>query len=284
MVYHRKLHSIAIRIPYIKLKLPTGCRWPGKVSSPSALWELLLEGRDTYSRFPPDRVNISSFYHPVKERPGSVFTEGGHFLDLDLQAFDASFFSINASEASSMDPAQRLLLEVVFEAFESCGLSLENVNGTKTGVFVGNMNNDHQLQQLRDTEYPPLYAATGTSCSILSNRVNYAFNLQGPSLTVDTACSSSLYALHLAESALKNGQCDIAVVGGTNIIMSPEMQLLSTKLGALSPTSKCHTFDDRADGYARGEGIGVLVLMRTSDAVEKNLPLRAIVRGTAVNS
>lgn len=142
-----------------------------------------------------------------------------------------------------MDPAQRKFMEVVYEAFESGGVPLHKLAGSRTGCFVGNFNYDHQLMQYRDAEYPEPYSVTGGGITVLSNRVNYIFDLKGPSMTLDTACSSSMYALHLACSSIQTGECSAAVVGGSNLILTPECQIFSSVLGAVSPTSICHTFD-----------------------------------------
>lgn len=245
---------------------------------------MLALGRDGYSRFPPEKLKVDSFYHPNKDRPGSMFTEGGYLLSGNPNAFDAPFFSVNAHEAASMAPDQKILLETVYEALESAGHSMETVSGTETGVWVGNMNTDQLSKFVKDSEYPPAYATTGSDPAILSNRVSYLFNLYGPSCMVDTACSSSLYAVNAAEAALRNGDCDMAICAGTNMIIAPEMQIYGTKLGALSRTSKCHTYDDTADGYSRAEGVGVVLLKRLSTALKDGDPIRAVIRGTAVNA
>lgn len=183
-----------------------------------------------------------------------------------------------------MDPSQKKLLETVYETFESAGVSLRRLSGSKTGCFVGNFNNDHQLMQFRDPEFPEPYALTGSVGAMLSNRINYVFNLKGPSMTVDTACSSSMYALHLACSAIHNDDCDGAIVAGSNLILTPEVQISSSTLGAVSATSRCHTFDASADGYARADGIGALYIKKLADAIRDNDPIRAVIRGTAVNT
>jgi acyl transferase domain-containing protein len=201
-----------------------------------------------------------------------------------------------------MDPNQRKMLEVSYEAFENAGEPWEKFSGSKTGVIVGNMNTDHGIMQMYDSDFTLAHASIGGSTSILSNRVNHVFNLKGPryanvphpdsrktadkesSLTVDTACSSSMYALHLAVSSIRNGDCSAAIVGGGNLILAPEMQIMTVKLGALSPTSTCHTFDSTADGYGRAEGFGALYLKKYSDAKQDGSPIRAIIRGTAINS
>ncbi|KAI9148767.1 Prosolanapyrone synthase [Paramyrothecium foliicola] len=261
-----------------------GCRWPGGVRNPSQLWDLLKEQRDGWSEFRADRINMDGFYHPNGQRPGSIFTKGGFLLHEDTRDFDHGFFGITATEAMALDPSQRKLLEVTYEAVESACEPLEKFFGSKTGVFVGNFNNEHLTMQLRDPDHTLPYAVTGGGTTILSNRINYTFNLQGPSLTVDTACSASMYALHLAVTAIRNGDCDAAIAAGANLILGPDNQIFITKLGAGSPTSRCHTFDAAADGYGRAEGFGALYLKKLSDAIEHGDPIRAIVRGTAFNA
>ncbi|KAF2180125.1 hypothetical protein K469DRAFT_640404, partial [Zopfia rhizophila CBS 207.26] len=261
-----------------------GCRLPGSITNPSELWDLLSNKRTGRRDFSPSRINLNGFYHPDHQKPGSINTQGGYLLDEDPRLFDHIFFGMNPPEVMTMDPMQRKLLEVAYEALESAGEPWEKFSGSRTGVFVGNFNIDHHVMQIHDIDFPLPYAPTGGSSSILSNRINYLFNLRGPSMTVDTACSSSMYALHLAVNSIRNGDCDDAIVGGSNLILSPEMQLLSVKLGALSPTSTCHTFDASADGYARGEGFTALYLKRYSDAVDGEYPIRALIRGTGVNS
>ena len=205
-------------------------------------------------------------------------------LDEDPRLFDPSFFGIQPLEVETMDASQRKLLEVIYEAFENAGETLETISGSRTGVFVGNFATDHTVIQSRDSDHPRPYVTTGSSLSLLSNRISYIFNLNGPSLTLDTACSSSMYAIHLATNALRNGDCDSAIVAASNWIIDPTMQIMMNKLGALSPTSACHTFDAAADGYARGEGFAALYLTKTCIAVDKGFPIRALIRGTAVNA
>ncbi|KAF2452119.1 putative polyketide synthase [Karstenula rhodostoma CBS 690.94] len=234
--------------------------------------------------FKPDHINLNGFYHPDGKRPGGMVTKGGYLLQEDPRHFDHSFFGISATEALSIDPAQRKLLEVTYEAFESAGETLESLSGSRTGVFVGNFNNEHQLMQFRDQELTLPYVVTGGGPTILSNRISHVFNLTGPSLVVDTACSASMYALHVAVLALRNGDCDAALVAGSNLILGPDNQIFVSRLGAASPTSKCHTFDIAADGYGRAEGFGAIYLKRATDAISANDPIRALVRGTSFNA
>ncbi|KAF5679435.1 polyketide synthase [Fusarium heterosporum] len=260
------------------------CRLPGGVNNPKEFWEFLVNGESGYSDFPEDRLNIGSWHHPEAVRPGSIVTKGGFFLKHDMNEFDNEFFGITAAEARLMDPAQKQLMEVVYESAEAAGVSVQDLRGSKTGVYIGNFGLDQALMALKDSEFMSPYTSTGISGTILSNRINYALDLNGPSFTVDTACSSSIYALHLACLGLQNGDCDAAFVGAANAIRSIEAQLFSTKLGALSKTSRCHTFDASADGYARADGIGSIYIMRLSDALKSGRPIRAVIRGTAVGA
>ncbi|KAI1462952.1 polyketide synthase [Daldinia caldariorum] len=261
-----------------------GCRWPGDVQDASGLWELLKNKQTGYREFGDHRFPLSGFHHPNPDRPGSIATRGGFLLAEDPRLFDPAFFGMTPLEVETMDPSQRKLLEVVYEAFENAGEPWESFSGSRTGVFVGNFSTDHTLIAGRDPDHPRPYASTGSSISILSNRINYILNLLGPSVTLDTACSSSMYALHLAVTAIRSGDCDSAIVAASNCIMDPSAQLMMTKLGVLSPTSTCHTFDASADGYARGEGFAALYLKKVSDAVKGDFPIRAVVRGTAINA
>ncbi|KAL8780233.1 MAG: hypothetical protein Q9213_006555 [Squamulea squamosa] len=210
--------------------------------------------------------------------------KGAFLSEEDARLFDHSFFGMTGLEVETLDPSQRKLLEVAHEALENAGETWSSVSGTRTGVFVGNFCLDHWMIQSRDWDYPRPYAFTGAGTSILANRISYIFNLQGPSLTVDTACSSSMYALHLAVNAIRAGDCDSAIVASANWIADPGVQIALDKLGALSASSRCHTFDARAEGYARGEGFGAIYLKKQSVAIDDNSPIRAMIRGTAINS
>ncbi|KAJ5266789.1 polyketide synthase [Penicillium angulare] len=261
-----------------------GCRFPGGNTSTSKLWDFLAEGKSGFSEFPPDRFSPDAFRHPNRERPGSMVSRGGFILNENAKDFDHSLFGLSPTETLTLDPAQRKLLEVTYEAFESAGEPLDRVRGSRTGVFVGNMNNDHETMQHRDVDHILPYTVTGSGTTILSNRLSYIFDLQGPSMVVDTACSASLYAMHLAVNAIRNNDCDAAVVAASNLILSPDAQLMTTKLGAISPTSICHSFDIAADGYARAEGIGALYLKPLSKAISDGDPIRACIRGTSFNA
>ncbi|QSZ32263.1 hypothetical protein DSL72_001837 [Monilinia vaccinii-corymbosi] len=260
-----------------------GCRFPGDSDTPDDFWRLLAEERSGLSKPPLSRWNVDGF-HANKSRPGSIIPEGGYFINEDIWKFDPAFFGIVQEEAKAMDPQQRKLLECVYEAFESGGITLSQLAGSNTGCYVGNFTSDYYLQGHRDHNNPRPYSLLGSGYTIISNRVSYLFDLCGPSLTIDTACSSSLYSLHMACRALQTREINAAVVGGTNLMLSPETQMSTEKVGVLSATSTCHTFDESADGYGRAEGVGAVFLKRLSDAIRDKDPIRGVVRGTAVNA
>ena len=239
--------------------------------------------RDAYEPFPKDRFNLDAFYHERNGRPGSTDSGMGCFIEKPYR-FDPTMFGISPQEAATMDPSQRKILEVVYECFESAGAPLEKLSGSSTGCFIGNFNQDHQMMQLRDAEYPAPYGVTGSSLSIMSNRVSYCFNLKGPSMSLDTACSSSMSAMHLACSAIQNGDCNGAIVAGATLILTPEGQILSSKRGTVSPTGRCHTFDAAADGYVRAEGAASLYIKRLDDAMKDRDCIRAVIRSSAINA
>ncbi|KAI1112504.1 polyketide synthase [Nemania sp. NC0429] len=260
------------------------CRLPGGVDSPARLWEFLVNKNSGQGPVPPDRFNIQGYYKAGADLAGVLNADGGYFIDQDLRQFENSFFNINNLEATYMDPQQRKLLEVVYECFESAGISMKSASGSNTGVYVGSFTMDYSIQQGRDSDYSHRYSATGISSNTVSNRISHVFNLQGPSLTLDTACSSSMYALHLAVSAIRAGECDGAVVAGVNLIRSPEQHYMVHKAGVLSPTSMCHTFDISADGYGRGDAINAVYVKRLSAALKDKDHIWAVVRSTAVNA
>ncbi|PWY84065.1 ketoacyl-synt-domain-containing protein [Aspergillus eucalypticola CBS 122712] len=206
-----------------------GCRLPGQASSPSKLWDLLINNVTGYGSVPPSRYNAAAYYHPDADRPGSINSTGGYFIQEDINAFENALFGINNLEATSMDPQQRKLLEVMYEALENAGVPLETVRGSNMGVYVGNFTKDYLNMQYKDPEYSSRYTATGTGLAVLANRITHCFDLRGPSHVVDTACSSSLYALHSACLALDAGDCDAAVVAAANLIQSPEQQMVAVK-------------------------------------------------------
>ncbi|MEO1132914.1 MAG: type I polyketide synthase, partial [Cyanobacteria bacterium J06639_1] len=262
-----------------------GCRFPGGANDPQAFWQLLREGRDAVREIPSERWDVNEYYDPDPNVPGKIYTRSGAFLDR-VDGFDASFFGISPREALSMDPQQRLLLEVCWEALENAGLAPSRLAGTRTGTFLGIGQNDYfarvQLNGGKPTE-ADVYATTGNGFCFASGRLSYILGLQGPNLAVDTACSSSLVAVHLAAQSLRNRECDLALVAGVQLILSPEITVGLSGMRALSPDGRCKTFDASADGYGRGEGCGAIACKRLSDALNDGDRILAMVRGSAVN-
>ncbi|KAH7311404.1 hypothetical protein B0I35DRAFT_357003 [Stachybotrys elegans] len=261
------------------------CRLPGGVDSTSSFWEMLVEKRTGQTpKVPESRFNIDAHYHENPERPGSFNVPGGYFLDGKPSDFDPTFFKMTPVEAQWLDPQQRRMLEVSYECLESAGVTLEAAAGSNTAVFVGSFTSDYQQMSIRDPDFRHNYAATGVDPGIISNRIGNMFNLNGPSFTINTACSSSVYAMHNACHALRARDCEAAIVGGVNLIITVDQHMNTAKLGILSPTSTCHTFDASADGYGRAEGAGALYLKRLSDAIRDGDPIRGVIRSTAVNT
>lgn len=260
-----------------------GCRFPGKANSPEAFWQLLRNKVDAITEFPPDRWNIDAYYDSNPDAPGKTYTRHGGFINR-LREFDSQFFNISPREAASLDPQQRLLLEVSWEALENAGLVPEQLSDSQTGVFVGISSNDY-LQRLLTREPTEIdsYLTTGTSHSVASGRLSYVLGLQGPSLSVDTACSSSLVAVHLSCQSLRSKECDLALAGSANQLLSPENSINFSKAKMLATDGRCKTFDASADGFVRAEGCGVIVLKRLSDALADDDNILALIRGSAVN-
>ncbi|KAF2816383.1 uncharacterized protein BDZ99DRAFT_542807 [Mytilinidion resinicola] len=261
-------------------------KFPQQASTPSAFWDLLTRGASARTEVPVDRYNAEAFYRSKTNGPkaGTIRTKYGHFIDEPLDRFDAPFFSITPHEAECMDPQQRWLLETTYHALENAGLSLDHVNGSNTSVYVGSFYNDHETMVHKDIEIPNTYHATGSASSILANRVSWFYNLNGPSVAVNTACSGSLVALHLACQSLRTGETTMGLVCGSNLIFAPENTAGLSNLNFLSPDGKCFAFDERANGYARGEGIASLVIKPLSSAIRDGDTIRAVIRGTGVNS
>ena len=261
------------------------CRFPGGANTPEAFWQLLKSGRDAISEVPAERWDIDAYYDPDPDAPGKMYTRFGGFLQ-DLSKFDAQFFGISPREAVRMDPQQRLLVEVAWEALEHAGQAVSTLAGSQTGTFIGMMNNGEysQLQvQHSATIYDDPYFGMGSSSSIASGRLSYLFDLQGPTMTVDTACSSSLVSIHLACQSLRNKECNLALAGGVNAITLPESVVNACKMRMLARDGRCKTFDATADGFVLGEGCGVVILKRLSDAIMDRDTILAVIRGTAVN-
>jgi acyl transferase domain-containing protein/acyl carrier protein/protein-L-isoaspartate O-methyltransferase len=260
-----------------------GCRFPGGATDPEAFWRLLDSGRDAITPVPPDRWDVEAHYDPDPDAVGTMSTRFGGFLS-EVDRFDAAFFGISPREALTMDPQQRLLLEVSWEALEDAGQGPDQLGGTRTGVFVGLCNSDYyRMVMAGDPRGLDAYVASGGSHSVAAGRLSYALGLQGPSIAVDTACSSSLVAIHLACQSLRSGESRMAVAGGVNLVLGPEVTILLSKARMMAPDGRCKAFDARADGFVRGEGCGIVVLKRLSDAVADGNRVLALIRSTAVN-
>ncbi|KAK0612275.1 thiolase-like protein [Bombardia bombarda] len=262
----------------------SSCRFPGGATSASKLWELLENPRDVLQEIPATRFNTKAFHHQDSQHHGSTNVKHAYLLDEDPRAFDRDFFSINPKEAEAMDPQQRMLLETVYEGVESTGYSMQQLRGSSTAVFVGCMSFDYQFTAIRGIDSLPQYHGTGTAASILANRVSYFYDWRGPSVAIDTACSSSLVALHQAVSALRNGEAQMAVAAGSNLIIGPEPFVSESKLNMLSPNGRSCMWDVSADGYTRGEGFSAIFLKTLSQAVADGDHIECIVRETGVNS
>lgn len=258
------------------------CRFPGGSTTPEAYWKLIREAGSGVVEVPEDRWPIEGWYDPELREPGTSHTRFGGFVG-PLDGFDAAFFGVAPREAATLDPQQRLLLECTWEALERAGEAPDQLKGSATGVYIGITTSDYARLLRIGRDDSDVYAATGTALNAAAGRLSFVLGLQGPAMAVDTACSSSLVATHLACAALRAGECDRAVVGGVNTILSPESFALFSRWGMISTSEECRTFDAGASGFVRGEGCGVLVLKRLSDARAAGDPIAAVIRGTAVN-
>ncbi|KAL8840015.1 MAG: hypothetical protein Q9170_001499 [Blastenia crenularia] len=261
----------------------SSCRFPGNATSPSKLWELLKAPCDLSREIPEERFNVDRFYHPDNMHHGTSNVRHSYLLDDDFRAFDANFFGVKPVEAVAMDPQQRLLLETVYEGLEAGGQPMEKLQGSQTGVFVGNMGADYADIVSQDLDTLPTYFASGTARSILSNRISYFFDWHGPSVMIDTACSSSLVAVHQAVQSLRSGECPLAIAAGANLLLGSAQYVAESKLKMLSPNGKSRMWDEAADGYARGEGFAAVVMKTLSAAIADGDAIECLIRETGVN-
>src|SRR5215469_11359724 len=258
------------------------CRFPG-AEDLEGFWRLLASGEDAISEVDPQRWSTKFFYHPDRSEPGKSYTWAAGLIN-GIDLFEPSFFGISPREASQMDPQQRLLLELVWHALEDAGIPASKIGATTTGVYIGASTTDYSDLKLGDPASADSYSMTGNTLSVLANRISYIFDLRGPSLTIDTACSSSLVALHHACEALRSKRVATAIVGGVNLLLAPYPYLGFCSASMLSRRGRCFAFDERADGYVRGEGGGVIILRPLEDALADGDAIRAVIHGTGVNS
>ena len=260
-----------------------GCRFPGNVRDAASFWNLMVSRQSGITEVPPDRWDAERYQHPDPLATERMVTKWGGFVD-QLKSFDAAFWGLSPREAMRMDPQQRWLLEVAWEAFEDAGIPPSSLRGTTTGVFVGIAANDYHTLQLLDRQHIDVHTNSGGTLSIASNRVSYMLDLKGPSLSVDTACSSALVAVSLACQAIWSGECEAALAGGASALITPNSSLGFSKAGMLSPSGQCYAFDERANGYVRGEGAGLVYLKPLSKAQRDGDRIYAVVRSAVVNS
>jgi phthiocerol/phenolphthiocerol synthesis type-I polyketide synthase D len=259
-----------------------GCRFPGGASGPDGYWNFLANAGDGISEIPPDRWDADEYYDPDQFAPGRMSSKWGGFLP-DVAGFDADFFGISPREAEAMDPQQRLMLEVAFEALEHAGIAPDALSGVRGAVMMGVYYTEYQTISAANPDTIDAYSATGNAHAVAVGRIAYLLGLRGPAVAVDSACSSSLVAIHLACQSLRLRESDLALAGGVSLILRPETQLAMSKWGMLSPHGRCYSFDAHADGFVRGEGGGVVVLKRLTDAVRDGDRVLAVVRGSAIN-
>ncbi|KAK1988400.1 type I polyketide synthase [Colletotrichum cereale] len=259
------------------------CRFAGDVTSPTKLWDLCAEGRDCWSPIPKERFDAGSLHHADRERPGRNHAIGGYFMNQDVARFDAAFFNFPADVASAMDPQIRLLLEIVYEATEDAGMPIEALAGTNTSVFAGCYGKDYHDLQTRDPEAMPSSFLTGNYTAMLSNRISHFYNLKGASMSIDTGCSSGLACLHQGCQTIRTGESDLSIVGASSTMLNPDLFVAMSTLGMIGTDGRCYAWEERAQGYGRGEGVAVLVLKSLDAALRDADHVHAIIRQTGLN-
>ncbi|KAF3771163.1 hypothetical protein M406DRAFT_245563 [Cryphonectria parasitica EP155] len=259
------------------------CRFAGGVKNPEDLWQLCADGRTAWSEIPASRFNVDGVSHPNPQKLNTANVIGGHFLQDDIAAFDASFFNLTAEAAKVLDPQFRLQLESTYEALENAGITIQDVAGSNTSVFAGSFFRDYSDAHARDPEALPRFLLLGVGAAMASNRISHFYDLRGASMTLDTGCSTTLTALHQACQSLRTGESDMSVVGGANVLLNPDNFEIMTSVGFLGRTGRSFAFDSRAEGYGRGEGSATIVIKRLDDAIRDGDPVRAIIRASGVN-
>lgn len=289
MTTHNTTHEISLNnlslAPEPIAIVGIGCRFPGGSSGPQAFWDNLLAGKDCIVDVPKNRWDVNRFYDADKEKPGKMYVKSGGFLHEAIDEFDALFFGISPREAAALDPQQRVLLEVSWEALEDAGIDPDSLSGSSTGVFVGGFMLDNKLTQLNPLNRHTIASntAVGMTLTMLSNRISYLYDLRGPSMSIDTACSSSMVALDQACRSIWTGDSSLALVGGVNIMHRPEIFIAMCKGGFLAPDGRSKAFDERGDGYGRGEGAGIVVLKLLRDAERDGDHIYSVIRATGCN-
>ena len=243
----------------------------------------LITGATSATHSQINRFNVSAYHGAGNDRLNVSRTQEAHFLQQDIAAFDANFFGVSKAEAIAMDPQQRIMLEVAYEAFQNAGLTLETIAGSDTSCYVGNFTADYREMTFRDIDTATRYSLSGTGTEIISNRISWFYDLRGPSFTLGTACSSSLVALHQGCQSISTGESSAALVGGCNLLLNPDMFRVLSNQQFLADDGCCKSFDAKGNGYGRGEGFAAVILKRVGDAIRDGDPIRAVIRSTGVN-